>query len=377
MTAAWREDARGMAESFRREKRDHRAETGTRRAAAVPGLSGRRWRRAEDFTPCSARHYRRADTEREALRPSGTSSRSTVTDRSARGGRTSAAYPIEGDGPLVVIVGNCQAESLRIMMGAADVRTVRLPAVHEIVESDLNQILPVIERADVLITQPIRNDYHGLPIGTTQLRASLRPAAALVVVPVIRFAGLYPTHALIRPPSDPSLEPPIVPYHDLRTLAEAAGVDRVQLTPTTVSAIGRLSIHELERRELHHDTVRISDVFAEPNFDAMRTINHPGNSVFAELARRVRDRAELPPHDVDPGRPILANIHAPRSLVVIDAFQLDTVPTHTWSLMADSPQYIEEDRVRAAHLDWYRAHPAVLDAGLTRHADALRILQAA
>lgn len=282
--------------------------------------------------------------------------------------------PIEGTGPLVVIVGNCQAESLRIMMGTADVRSVRLPAVHELVAADLPRLGQLLELADVLVSQPVRDDYHGLPIGAAQLRAALRPTALAVLVPVIRFAGLYPAHAIIRPPFDLSLEPPLVPYHDLGTLAEAAGVDRVSLTPRSVRQIARLSIGELERREQHHGTVVVSDLFASPEFELMRTMNHPGNSVFAELARRVRERAGLPACEFDPGRPILANIHAPRHPAVIDAFGLDEQPSTAWTV---GDRAIDESEVRAAHLAWYRAYPDVIASGLARHADAMRILQAA
>ena len=281
--------------------------------------------------------------------------------------------PIEGAGPLVVIVGNCQAESLRIMMGTSDVRTVRVPAVHELVASDLTPLGQLLALADVFISQPVQDDYHGLPIGTSQMRALLRPTAAVALVPVIRFAGLYPTQVIVRPPSAPSLEPPVVPYHDLATLAEAAGAPVPRVTPPAVRAIAALSLAELERREQRHDAVAISDMFISPDFSAMRTINHPGNTVFAELARRVRERVGLPAHSYDPGRPILANIHAPREQAVIDAFALSDQPTTTWRVDGHE---VDTSAVQDAHRTWYRRHPEVVAAGVARHADALRILQA-
>lgn len=281
---------------------------------------------------------------------------------------------VVGDGPLVVIVGNCQAESLRIMLGTSDVSSIRLPAVHELTEAHLPFLDRLLARTDILVTQPVRNDYHGLPVGTAQLRARMAATARTVVVPVIRFAGLYPTQAIVRPPADPSLQPPVVPYHDLQTLMEAAGYPPVELHVDAVRAIAALSIRELERRETFQGAVAISDIFGSPDFDAMRTINHPGNIVFAELARRVRRAASLGTLEVDPGRPILASIHAPKHPVVIEAFGLEDASRENW-IVDDVP--VSDDEVRAAQLEWYRRNPEVVTAGLARHAEAVDILRAA
>src|SRR5690349_13360191 len=127
----------------------------------------------------------------------------------------------DGDDPVTLVVGNCQAESLRLMLDGGGLRTVRMPAVHELVADDLPHLDRWLARTSLLITQPIRDDYHGLPIGSQQLSERLGRGAATLRVPVIRFAGLYPAHAIVRSPSDPSRVPPVVAYHDLRVLAEA------------------------------------------------------------------------------------------------------------------------------------------------------------
>jgi hypothetical protein len=49
------------------------------------------------------------------------------------------------------------------------------------------------------------------------MAAMMRPHATVVRWPVIRWAGLHPFQAIVRDPRDPSRDPPIVPYHDLRT----------------------------------------------------------------------------------------------------------------------------------------------------------------
>ncbi|GAB2615085.1 hypothetical protein Aab01nite_27310 [Paractinoplanes abujensis] len=286
-----------------------------------------------------------------------------------------AFYGIEepaGDGPVLLVIGNCQAESLRLMLDDGELRTVRVPPVHELGPADLPHLARWLARTRVLITQPIRDGYRGLPLGSAELAAGLDRDARTLRVPVIRFAGLYPAHAIVRPPSDPGLTPPVVAYHDLRVLAEAAGLRlRAALDVPAVRAIAEESLHQLRAREAGHGTVVVSDLFAAPLFNQMRTLNHPGNPIWAALAARVRSALGLPGHAVDPGRPLLDSVHAPRESVVIEAWELDDPVRPHWVV---GGQTVETEAVREAHLDWYARHPDAVQAGLARHADALRLV---
>ena len=286
-----------------------------------------------------------------------------------------AFYGLEepaGDNPIALVVGNCQAETLRIMLDGRGLRTVRLPAVHELVSEDLPYLDRWLARAAVLISQPIRDDYRGLPVGTTQLGERLRAGAQMVKVPVIRFAGLYPAHAIVRPPCHPGLVPPVAAYHDLRILAEAAGHRRhPRLDAVSIRAIADHSIAQLRARETAHATIVVSDLFTAPSFAHMRTLNHPGNLVFEVLAERVRRALDLPHHTVDPGRPLLSSVHAPREAEVIDAWGLEEEECPYWII---DGEIVETAIVREAHLTWYAAHADTVQAGLIRHAQALHIL---
>jgi hypothetical protein len=286
--------------------------------------------------------------------------------------------PAENDSSagIAVVMGNCQAESLRIMLDGAGLHTVRVPPVHELVASDIPFLQRLLGRTTLLVSQPIRDDYHGLPVGLRQLSSRLRAAARSVVFPVVRFAGLYPTHAIIRPPSDLSLTPPVVAYHDLRTVAEASGAGAIAaaVTPAMVRAIAADSIGELVRREEAFDAVRVSDLFATPDFSQLRTLNHPGNEVFAAVAERVRHRAGLAEHAVDAGRPLLDSVHAPRLAAVIDAYDLDDEAGSDWIV---GGAVVPDALVRDAHLEWYAEHPDAVEAGLVRHRRALEILAGA
>lgn len=277
--------------------------------------------------------------------------------------------------PIGVVMGNCQAESLRLTLGD-DVRFVRTPPVHELEPSDLPFLETLLGRTAFFVSQPVREGYRGLPVGTRELMGKLHPGARTALFPVIRFAGLYPFQAIIRPPSNTSLAPPLVPYHDLRTLAEAGQVDALPRAATrgAVAAIAAESTAQLRAREEHHGTVPVSDLLARPSFALFRTINHPGNPVWLETAARVRGRLGLPEIQLTLDREILTSIHAPREQSVIDAWHLDANATSTWTV---DGQELDPDRIRAAHLAWYRDHPDAVTEGLSRHAAAMNVLRAA
>jgi hypothetical protein len=281
---------------------------------------------------------------------------------------------------LGVVHGNCQAESLRIVLEGEDLALVRIPPVHELAPDDLPRLHAILERTQLVVSQPVRAGYRGLPIGTAEVLAAATATAravTTVIVPVIRFAGLYPAQALVRPPDDPGMTPPLVPYHDLRTLAEAAA--RAGLRPTRmraldaerVRAVAAHSLTALRERESRHGAVAVSDLLTRPHFGLMRTINHPGNAIWSELARRVRRRAGLAQSVTDPGRPLLDAIHAPREAEVIEAFGLEDSVRPQWVL---DGRPVDPGEVRDAHLEWYARHPGVVRAGLERHRDVLSLL---
>ena len=304
-------------------------------------------------------------------------------DADARAHHYGVFYSL-AEGPsddVAIVVGNSQAESLRQMLEGPGLATVRIPAVHELTAADLPYLQHWVSRASVLVSQPVRDDYHGLPLGTAQLAAVLPAGARLLRVPVVRVAGLYPTHAIVRPPSDTSLVPPLVEYHDLRVLVEAAIRREGGAVPVTgvagrldalaVRTVASESLAQLRAREAANATIVLSDLFEQPSFEQMRTLNHPGNPVWSTAASRVREALGLPDHVVDPGRPLLDRVHAPRLAAVIETFGLADEPTEHWIV---DGAVVPTDEVRAAHLAWYAEHPDAVDAGLARHSPALAAL---
>lgn len=266
-----------------------------------------------------------------------------------------------------LVVGNCQAESMRIVLDAADRPTLRVPPVHEMDAADVERLHELLPRASFLVAQPVRDDYHGLRLGTRQLAASLSSSARLVTFPVVRYAGLHPFQAALHVDGIDEV-PPIVAYHDIRTLAAAAGLPTVsRLDRRTVRRIESDSLAELRRREASID-VAASDLLRPSSAELMRTVNHPGNGVWLPLAERVLAALGLPGEPTDPGRPLLNAVRAPLEDWVVDAWGLPESPRRSW--IVDGVE-VDPSLVAEAHAEWYRAHPGFVAAATVRLRDMI------
>jgi Polysaccharide biosynthesis enzyme WcbI len=278
--------------------------------------------------------------------------------------------------PLALVHGNCQAGSLRVLLAGSSTfpyRAVRMPPVHELTADDLPALHALLPRTALLASQPVRDDYRDLPLGTAQLAAALPRGARVVRWPVIRYAGLQPYTVIVRHPSDMAAVPPVVPYHDLRTLAVAAGVGRKgRPGPAELRAAAAMSVEELARRERLTTDVGVSDVLDGLGVEAAHTLNHPGNPVLVTLARRVQHAVGSPVDAADPGRVLLGGIRAPLEAPVLAALGLAAAPRSSW--LVDGQPVGDED-VRAAQLDWYATHRPWVEAGLRRHVDRMALLR--
>lgn len=274
------------------------------------------------------------------------------------------------DRPLCLVWGNCQAEALRIVLSSAEqmpYRTMRVPPVHELRTADLPFVERAVCAAGVLVSQPVRTGYRGLPIGTSDMLGRPGSPGSSVLWPVVRYAGLHPFQVIVRHPSDPSAVPPGVPYHDLRTVL---GDWETEVSGERVRAAAAWSIDELVRRESLHCDVGISDVLLGLGERAAHTINHPGNDVLMELGRRIL--SQLGGSDpVPPQRDLLGMIRAPLEAGVIDALGLDAQESTTWTVNGSS---VEQASIRDVQTRWYTSHPEIVDAAVARYDDLIDIL---
>lgn len=266
---------------------------------------------------------------------------------------------------LLVVVGNCQAESTRkLLMSTGHFTSERIAPVHELEAADMGWFLDLVARADVLVTQPIRDNYRGLPVGTRQLQTSARR----VVVPVLRFDGLMPYHAIIRDPDDPSLNPPMVPYHDLRTLVAAAGhTPAAAPSPDALRRAAAMSVEQMRVRERAHGAVVVSDYLETT--PVWHTVNHPDNATLAFMASRVLEELGLSDAPVAPDYEMLGGLDAPIDAAAADALGVSVAGRDEWRERGAG--VIDTDEIRDAQLEFYRERPALVAHGLQRHAERL------
>lgn len=275
------------------------------------------------------------------------------------------------DRPPLVVVGNCQAEALRILLDDDDApyRGVRIPPVHELEAADLPYLEALLGRCGYAVMQPVANDYRGLPLGTEQLRELLPKGAELVRVPVLFYSGTLPWQALVRDPRDGANDPPVVPYHDLRTLAQAAtGGARRELTAIAEQA--QASVAELRARESAYDAVPMADLLESPYAGIFHTINHPGNGMLTALANRVRTALGLASDITEPKETLLSSIISPVEPAVAEALGIE--PRGPDWLIDGVP--LDPHEVISAQLAWYADNPPVVEAGMVRHEHRMRQL---
>lgn len=283
----------------------------------------------------------------------------------------------DDDRPLLLVWGNCQAEAVRVLLSGSPslaFRTVRVPPVFELTTADIEHLLRLMSRVQVLLTQPVKDHYRDLPLGSSELAGMMTSGRTVLRWPVLRYSGFHPFQAIIRDPWDESRDPPVVPYHDLRTLASARqnrDLLAAEVSVESVRTIAEASKAELRRREEAMCDVAISDLFQAPELGDMFTINHPGNRVLVELVRRVQRALGSPADATDPGRELLGEVSAPVPAVAMAALGLTGEASSTWRVRGD---HIPDTEVHRVQWQYYRDNPRMIEAGYARHQRTLEVL---
>ena len=298
----------------------------------------------------------------------------------------------ERRGPTILVHGNCQAGSVRRLLETAGANAMRVPPVHELTASDITHLRRALSRTEVLVSQPVAPGYRGLPVGTEELQALLPDTSILTLFPVLRFAGLFPFQVTVRPAAASSVDPPLMPYHDLRTLLVAddirsgridAGDALTRISKLTnmvgteeVRKVAKASIDQMRLREVVFGAVGISEVLRKTSheFQTHHTLNHPTNRFFEEVAAVLveeltqRGVQGLDPAPVAPPEEMLGGIGGRIEAVVAAEFPVTPKP---WRVGA---RELSDEEVYASQLSWYADNPLFVDEGLTRHADTVSLL---
>lgn len=280
--------------------------------------------------------------------------------------------------PLLVVWGNCLAESVRVCLGShtrePDLDTVRIPPVHELTAEDLPHVRRLLARTDILVAQPVRDGYRDLPLGTSEAAGLMPSGSRVELFPSVRDNSAHPYQALVH--GDGLIDPPVAPYHDLRLLAAAAGLPAGpdSLDPNELSEAWRQiaagSGAEMARRAAKQGTLDVHDV-VQDSPGQFWTLNHPNNHLVLTLTSRLRARLGLDDTVDDPGRVLLGSVRSPVDAKVIAALGLHRSASKDWLIDGG---VVEDETVRAAHTEFYAEHPGVVTASVEAHADRLRLL---
>jgi hypothetical protein len=209
----------------------------------------------------------------------------------------------------IVVVGNCQAKALEMMLATNVEFTKRFefvsfPAVHEIPEVMVPELHRAVADANVVIPQRIDNAYRdGIGLGTETL-AEIAGAATVVRWPSIYWAGYFPDLFYLRDPQgQPVIDGPF-DYHDRSILqAYAKGLDVTKTCclladpelPSNAPEWAANATAELDIRGQDcdvHVTTYIESRFRDELL--FFTMNHPTNRLIAVVAEQITEHIGVP-----------------------------------------------------------------------------------
>ena len=285
-----------------------------------------------------------------------------------------------GPGGRVVVWGNCQAEPVAVLLRTALAplgwRVEPVAPVFLADAAEVERVRTLVRGADVLISQPIGDDY-GLPGSSTAALAELLPVGArLLRFPVAFHVGPFPYQVNAHGADGVRVLAPLTDYHDLRAVAAAErGLDLASAldqwpepTPDVVRQISAGSVAELHRREAGLDVVASTAVL-DPG--AMMTISHPANALLADVADQLLAALGVAAAVTVPAREFLGARRAPVEPAVAHALGWPSSAVRSrWRV---DGRDLAPEQVLGAHLAFYRDRPDVVVDCRQRYATRLAV----
>jgi hypothetical protein len=209
----------------------------------------------------------------------------------------------------VVVVGNCQAKALEIVLATNEAFSDRFaftsfPPVHEIPEAMVPELHEAVATADVAVLQRIDEGYRdGLGLGTDTL-ARLAATATVVRWPSLYWAGYVPDLFYLRDVSGQLVTDGPFDYHDRAILSAYQGGLDVAFTcrlledperPSNAEAWAANATAELAIRGQDCD-IHVAS-FIETQFRKrflFFTMNHPTNRLLGFVAQQIIDLMGVP-----------------------------------------------------------------------------------
>ncbi|GAB6900434.1 WcbI family polysaccharide biosynthesis putative acetyltransferase [Kineosporia succinea] len=293
--------------------------------------------------------------------------------------------------PIALVFGNCQAEALRRVLvthpGFAErYQLLRIPAVHEISAKELELIEARLPEVEVFIAQNVKPGYRGMALGTTELAQKLPSTARTLGYPVAYFEGPFPFHVYVnREGTAINASAPITEYHDLRHLYAASKgwnatttlrkLDELVLDPDWVRSNAERSLGELAKRESEL-TARLTPIIAEHPTTSFRTLNHPVNGLVTQVARQLLTQLGYADADrvLDSRQFYLDHTSAPLEPQIVRALGGEPDADTRGEWITPEGTFSRSDVV-TAHLAFYADEPGLVEIGVRKHAERLRVLE--
>jgi hypothetical protein len=208
-----------------------------------------------------------------------------------------------------VVVGNCQAQALEMILATSQDFTTRFefvsfPAVHEIPAARVPELHQAVADATLVILQRVSDDYRdGVGLGTETL-ARIADGATIVRWPSVYWAGYFPDLFYLRDATgQPVVDGPF-DYHDRSILrAYHAGIDVAATCrlledadlPSDAQVWATEATAELDVRGRDCDIALTPFIAAHFREELLFfTMNHPTNRLLGFLAGEIAKLIGIP-----------------------------------------------------------------------------------
>ena len=283
----------------------------------------------------------------------------------------------------VVVIGNCQAGALELMLRTNDAFTdrfelVSFPPVHEIPATMVPDLHRAVASAAVVIPQRIEESYrNGIGLGTETL-AAIAGSATVVRWPSVFWAGYFPDLFYLRDAAGRPVVGGQFEYHDRLILqAYVAGIDVADVCslladpqrPSDAPAWEANATAELDLRGQGCD-IQVASFIASRFRDELLffTMNHPANVLLGFIAQQITELLGIPgrvEHRRLPAE-VLGSTFYPLHACHVRALQLEFGAEfgagHT-PFMLNWVTY-EPAKAVQAFFDYYAVHPELVELNL-------------
>jgi hypothetical protein len=205
-----------------------------------------------------------------------------------------------------LIYGNCQTVALtKILYSALSKKYIihNIKAVHKLTKNDIDYIYEIIGTIDLLIIQPISDNYkNNFKLSTKSILQNVKPECKIIIFPICYFNFYYPNVTYLKTQFEEYCEY----YHDINLInlyKKTQNMDEIISEyidivnnidlPFNIDPLiaAELSLKELEKRQkdmlIYGQTVINISEFISKNFKSQLlfyTRNHPTKYLFSYLA---------------------------------------------------------------------------------------------